>query len=164
MSETVQTPEVAQDSPQNGVEQSKVYDADYVAALRKEAAKYRTEAKSNADAATRLAEIEESTKSEAQRAAERLAEAERKATEAESRALRREVALAHKLTPEDAALLDTITDEDAMRKLAERLAGEADRNRKGALGPYVPQEGNVPNVPLNGDPLLDALKSKLGIA
>ena len=121
-------------------------------------------AKDNADAAKRLAEIENAQKSEAQRAAERIAEAERKATEAESRALRREVALAHKLTPEDAALLDTITDEDAMRKLAERLAGEADRNRKGALGPYVPQEGNVPNVPLNGDPLLDALKSKLGIA
>ena len=161
---TPDAPEAQVEAPTALDAEPKTFDADYVQKLRQEAAKYRTEAKANADAAKRLAEIEESTKSEAQRAAERLAEAERKATEAESRALRREVALAHKLTPEDAALLDTITDEDAMRKLAERLAGEADRNRKGALGPYVPQEGNVPNVPLNGDPLLDALKSKLGIA
>ena len=112
----------------------------------------------------KVQEFEDANKTEAQKASERLAEAERRAIAAEARVLRRDVALEHKLSPEDASLLDTITDEDAMRKLAERLAGDADRNRKGALGPYVPQEGNVPNVPLNGDPLLDALRSKLGIA
>ena len=103
-------------------------------------------AKDNADAAKRLAEIENAQKSEAQRAAERIAEAERKATEAESRALRREVALAHKLTPEDAALLDTITDEDAMRAFAARLATPAVQN-----GNSAPLEGDPPKQPLNDD-------------
>lgn len=88
----------------------------------------------------RLDEIEESQKSEADKAAERLTQAEQRATEAEARALRREVALDHKLTKDDAALLDSMTDEDAMRALAERLAAVSDTKH----GNYVPREGNNP--------------------
>lgn len=89
--------------------------------------------------AARLDEIEQANKSEAEKAAERLAKAERTAKEAEARALRREVALEHKLSKDDAALLDSITDEDAMRRLAERLAlGAEDRAKKSN---YVPREG-----------------------
>lgn len=93
----------------------------------------------------RLDQIEESQKTEAEKAAERLSEAERRASEAEARALRREVALDHKLTADDAALLDTITDEDAMRALASRLATASD-------GPsnYVPREGNNPRPEPDG--------------
>lgn len=94
-------------------------------------------AKENAAAATRLAEIEEAQKSEAERAAERLVAAETKATEAEAKALRREIALEHGLTTEDAALLDTITDEDAMRALAGRLAVKDVNPRPN----HVPREG-----------------------
>ncbi|MFI5833206.1 hypothetical protein ACIA5A_05965 [Micromonospora sp. NPDC051300] len=115
----------------------KTFDADYVEKLRKENAKYRTEAKVNADAARRLAEIEEANKSEAERSAERLAKAEQTAREAEARAVRREVALEHTLTKDDAALLDAITDEDAMRRLAERLAAGAGSRRSN----HVPREG-----------------------
>ncbi|HZL05141.1 MAG TPA: hypothetical protein VFE45_06945, partial [Coriobacteriia bacterium] len=59
---------------------------------------------------------------------------------AEARVVRRDIALEHKLTAEDAALLDTITDETAMRTLAARLAGDADMKRKN----HVPREGDNP--------------------
>ena len=98
-------------------------------------------AKMNAEAAKRLAEIEEANKSEAQKAADRVAKAEQTAQQAEARALRREVALEHKLSKDDAALLDSITDEDAMRRLAERL-GERDHKKHGN---HVPREGTNTN-------------------
>lgn len=122
--------------PQEGQQgKPETFDAEYVAKLRREAAKYRTEAKANAEAAKRLAEIEEAGKSEADKAAERVAEAERRAAEAEARVLRREIALEHKLDKDDAALLDALTDEDAMRSLAKRLAAPATGKN------YVPREG-----------------------
>ena len=98
-------------------------------------------AKENADAAKRLAEIEESQKSEADKAAERLANAEKRASEAEARVLRREIALEHKLDKDDADLLDALTDEDAMRRLAERLATASEDKRKN--GNRVPNEGRT---------------------
>ena len=72
----------------------KTFDADYVAKLRQEAAKYRTEAKANADAAARLADIEEAQKTETQKLADRLAAAEKKAQDAELKALRSDIAQA----------------------------------------------------------------------
>jgi len=86
--------------------------------------------------AARLDEIQQANKTEAEKAAERLAKAEQAAKEAEARALRREVALEHKLSKDDAALLDAITDEDAMRALAARLAAGAEKKSN-----YVPREG-----------------------
>lgn len=97
-------------------------------------------AKDNADAAKRLAEIEDAQKSEAQKAADALAKAEQRAAEAEARATRREIALEHKLTKDDADLLDTLTDEDAMRRLAERLAAASEDKRKS--NNVSPREGN----------------------
>lgn len=98
-------------------------------------------AKENAAAAQRLAEIEEAQKSEADKAADRVAHAEQRATEAEARALRREVALEHSLTKSDAELLDDLSDEDAMRRLAARLAAASEDKRK--TNP-VPSEGKTP--------------------
>jgi hypothetical protein len=88
-----ETPTVEQ--PQEGAEQpaeTKTFDADYVKKLRDEAAKYRTEAKANADAAKKLAEIEEANKSEADKQAERLAQAEERAKALEVKAARLDVA------------------------------------------------------------------------
>lgn len=79
-------------------------------------------AKDNKAAADKLAAFEESQKTAEQRAADRLAEAERLTAEANAKLTRRDVALEHKLSAADAALLDTITDEAAMRSLAARLA------------------------------------------
>ncbi|MEV4670979.1 hypothetical protein AB0K34_04930 [Actinomadura sp. NPDC049382] len=132
--------------PQEGQEgEPTTFDAEYVAKLRKENAKYRTEAKANASAAKRLAEIEDASKSEAQKAAERLTKAEQRAAEAEAKVLRREVALEHKLGKDDAALLDSLTDEDAMRALAARLGAAA-----GKKSNYVPREGSNPSAGKNG--------------
>jgi membrane protein involved in colicin uptake len=100
-------------------------------------------AKENAEAAKRLAEIENAQKTAEQKAAELLAQVEKRAVEAEAKALRRDVALEFKLSKDDAALLDTISDEDAMRALAGRLAqSESDRRKSGN---HAPREGNTPS-------------------
>lgn len=108
-----------------------------------EARKWEQRAKENSTAAARLAEIEDASKTEAQRAAEAQAVAEQRAVAAEARALRREVALEHSLTTDDAALLDGITDEDAMRALAARLATPAPTRH----GNTAPLEGATPAAP-----------------
>lgn len=99
-------------------------------------------AKDNKAAADKLAALEESQKTAEQKAADRLAEAERLTAEANAKLTRREVALDHKLTAADAALLDTITDEAAMRALAARLAL--------AEGPRAPRPD--PNQGATGKP------------
>ena len=92
--QTATTEAQAEAQPQEGAEQAeaKTFDADYVKKLRDEAAKYRTEAKANAEAAKKLAEIEESNQSEAEKQAKRLAEAEERASALEVKATRAEVA------------------------------------------------------------------------
>lgn len=107
-----------------------------------------------------LDEIEESRKSESEKAAERLTQAEARATEAEARASRRDVALEFSLSSGDAQLLDTIDDGDAMRKLAERLSVAAVERR--TQGNVVPREGNNPHPP--EDPLSDFAKGLFGRA
>lgn len=87
-----------------------------------EARKWEQRAKENKAAADELASIREASKTEAEKAAERLANAEREAAEAKAAIMRRDIALEHKLSKDDAALLDAVTDEDAMRSLAGRLA------------------------------------------
>lgn len=70
---TPAAPETAPAAPEAPpAEEVKAFDADYVAKLRQEAAKYRTEAKANADAAKKLADIEDANKSEVERTTERL--------------------------------------------------------------------------------------------
>jgi hypothetical protein len=63
------------EEPQEG-DTGKTFDSDYVDKLRKEAAKYRTEARQNAAAAKRLQELEDSQKSELQKWQERAESAE----------------------------------------------------------------------------------------
>lgn len=102
------------------------FDADYVAKLRKEAAKYRTEAKANAEAARKLAELEESQKSESQRLADAKAAAEQDAAAARAELLRYQVAAKHGITDaDDVALFLTGTDEDTLTRQATRLAERA---------------------------------------
>ena len=124
MSEEQQAPETDAPEPQEGGSEPEpeTFDADYVAKLRKEAAKYRTEAKANADAAKKLAEIEEANKSEQQKQAERLAELEREASQARAEALRFKIASKFGVSDEDADLFLTGTDEETLTKQAERLA------------------------------------------
>lgn len=121
--------------------ESKSFDAEYVAKLRAESAKYRTEAKANADAAKRLAELEEANKSEMQKAADRAAnaEAERDATRVEM--LRFKIAAKHGISEEDADLFLTGNDEETLARQALRLSErEADKKKNGN---YVAREGTT---------------------
>jgi hypothetical protein len=117
----------------------KVFDADYVDKLRKESAKYRTEAKANADAAKRLAEIEEAQKTEAEKVADRLRSLEAERDDAKRDALRFKVASKFGIADDDVDLFLTGTDEETLTKQAERLADRATAARKG--GNVVPREG-----------------------
>jgi hypothetical protein len=84
---------------------------------------------------------------------DRIAELESKGTEAAQRALRAEIASefgistkrGEKGEPSDADLFLTATDEDGLRKQAERLAGrESERKKKNA---HVPREGETTKTP-----------------
>lgn len=77
-------PQVDPAGDANDVE-PKTFDEAYVKELRAEAAKYRTQAKENAEAAKRLAELEEASKTEQQKQAERLEAAEKRLAEYERR-------------------------------------------------------------------------------
>jgi hypothetical protein len=142
--ETTVEPPASPEDPSDE-QQPETFDADYVAKLRKEAARYRTEAKANADAAKRLAEIEEANKSEIEKANDAKTEAEQRAARAESEALRWKVAAKHGISDEDAELFLTGTDEETLTKQAKRLADRvADRKKTGNV---VPKEGTTPREP-----------------
>lgn len=101
-------------------------------------------AKDNADAARRLAEIEESKKTDDQKAADRLKAIEDRAAAAERRAVRFELAAEFGLTPDDAKVLEHVESEDGMREIAQRLATKAAQEKK--QGNRVPGEGTTPTA------------------
>jgi len=129
--------------PQEG--EPKTFDEAYVKKLREENAKHRTEAKANAEAAKRLAEIEEANKTEAQKSADALAAAQRDAQNARTEALRYKVASKFQVNDEDADLFLTGTDEETLTKQAERLTERAEERKKN--GNTVPREGTNPTQP-----------------
>lgn len=132
--------EPKEETPPKGEPEAETFDAEYVAKLRKEAAKYRTEAKTNADAAKKLAEIEDANKSEIQKAADAKAAAEKERDEARAEALRLRIATKHGISdPDDIDLFLTGTDEETLTKQAERL-GQRSTDRK-KNGNRVPKEG-----------------------
>lgn len=99
-------------------------------------------AKQLAGAAKELEELKASQMSDAEKAAKRLEDAERAASEATARADRRDVALKHGLSADDAAMLDSLTDPDAMERLAARLAKSTTEARK--RGSIDPAAGKTP--------------------
>ena len=171
MSDTTTVPTPADVAPkaaegEQPEQDGKTFDADYVDKLRKEAAKYRTEAKANADAAKRLAEIEEANKTAEQKAAERLAEAERKAVAIEARATRAEVAAATGIPVDILAGPKDFTAE-AVTEYAEMVKAHFERTdtQRKQHNNIVPREGApTPPLALNGDGIEAALRAKLGIA
>lgn len=138
-----------QDKPQEGAEeQAKTFDAEYVEKLRKEAAKYRTEAKANADAAKRLSEIEDEKKSESEKVADRIAKAEAEVASVPTKvaaALRDHLVALHKISDEDAELFLTASEPELLLKqidrLVERESSATEDKRK--RGNHVPGEGPV---------------------
>lgn len=136
--------EPQEQQPQEGAQeqQPETFDAEYVAKLRKEAAKYRTEAKANAEAAKRLGDIEEKSKTDAQRQSERLTDLEKQLEQAQRETLRRRVQAAHGIADEDADLFLSGDDEETLTAQAERLAARESGRKKRSN--HVPTEGNNP--------------------
>lgn len=148
---------------EGGEEQQKVFDAEYVKKLRDEAAKYRTEAKANSEAAKRLADLEEAQKSEQQKQAERLAEAEQRAIELEQKARLAETAAATGV-PSDILAGPEDASEESLAAYVSKLEAWAEK-RSTPKSPKVDHNQGRANTPvaLNGDGLEQTLRSKLGI-
>jgi len=111
-----------------------------------EARKWETRAKENAEAAKRLAELEEASKTEAQKQAERLS-----ALESENAALKQAEQIRgwKDQVSKDTGLPATVLAGSSLEEItahAESLKSliPAEQPKKGALGPYVPPEGNSP--------------------
>jgi hypothetical protein len=109
-------------------------------------------AKENAKAADRLAEIENASKTEAEKAEARMRELEADAAAARVEALRFRVASEYGIDGERAELLLTGSDEETMKKQAQALAQESDQRKK--QGNRVPSEGTIPS-PAKPDEMRD---------
>jgi len=153
----------APEEPQEGGEaQPTTFDADYVKKLRDEAAKYRTEAKANAEAAKRLAQFEESQKSEQQKLMERAEAAERERDQVRLEALRLRIAHEKGLTPKQAARLRGTSEEELAADADDLLAefGPAGPRRPtGDVGQGPRDTATTPNDPKS---LADAVIAQRG--
>lgn len=132
-----------QQREQSGKDQE--FSAEYVSKLRAEAADYRKKAKANADAAKRLAEIEQANKTDAEKAAERIAELQKEAESAKAETLRFKAAARFGISDEDADLFLTGTDEATLTRQAERLAERnADSPKQGNHAPFAGKQSRPP--------------------
>lgn len=109
-------------------------------------------AKDNADAAKRLSVLEESQKTEAEKAADRITKAEAEVAAVPSKvsdALRSHLVDLHEITAEDAELFLNAPDPETLLKQVNRLLGRAKEARKG--GNTVSREGTNPTSATGGD-------------
>jgi hypothetical protein len=123
---------------------------------KSEAQKWEKRAKDNADAAKRLADIEEANKTEEQRRSEALAAAQKTAQDNAAEAARLRLAIKHGLSDEDLDLLGTGSD-DELETRAKRIV--ALRGTQGTRRPITAvgngeREGNSGT----GDFIRDALR------
>lgn len=116
------------------------------------ARKNEQQAKANAAAAKKLAEIEEASKSEADKAAERLTAAEKRAADAEVQVLRLEVAGEKGLTPAQAKRLVGSTREDLEADADELLATFGNGQNNGSNGE---QKNGRPKAAMRKVPVTD---------
>lgn len=124
--------------------------------LVKTLAAQKEEIKGLKEKASRLDQLEESQKSEAEKAAERLAKAEAELAAIPSvvcESLKSHLVKLHDITPEDAELFLTSTDPEILLKQVDRLVGSSVKR-----GNRVPREGRNPN-PSPSDPTRDFLRA-----
>jgi len=100
--------------------------------------------------ASKLDELEAASKTEAERAAERLALLEREATQARADALRFKIAAKFQVSEDDADLFLTGTDEETLTRQAQRLTDRTVDRKKAGI--HVPREGTT-TPPAQGDKL-----------
>lgn len=145
------------DAQETTGEQEQAAETDWKAEARKwesRAKENLRNARANEGAAQRLAELEESQKTEAQKAQERLEAAEKRAAELESKATRAEVAAA-KGVPASLLTGNTVEELEASADALIAFKGEQ------AKSLIVPDQGKTPKVtPENADDWLRGLASK----
>jgi len=145
-----QTAEATATETEAATEQTETKPTETVDFWKQKAREQEKRAKENASAATRLAEIEESQKSEAQKSADRIKQLETDAADARREALRFKVASKHGIDSEMADLLLTGADEATMTKQAEAIKQQSDTRKK--QGNFVAREGTNPHS-ADGDEL-----------
>ena len=130
-----------------------------------EARKWEARAKENSGAASKLAEIEESKKSETQKLQEQLAQFQERAAAAERDRERLAVIAKHGI-PEDYHDLVHGTDADSLEASAAKVRAlittSAPQQNEASF--VIPSEGGSPSLALNGDGIESALRKALGIA
>lgn len=146
MSDPIEQPAADNTAPTDATEstappegEAKTFDAAYVSKLRTEAAEWRVKAQEGKAATTKLAELEESQKSEAQKLADRLAAAEQRATAAESKAERSRIA-AEKGVPADLLVGDTT---EALEAFADSLLAFRGEPVRKPVAPPATGQGRV---------------------
>ena len=105
------------------------------------ASKQEKRAKENAAAAKRLSELEDAQKTDAEKAADRIAKAESEAAAVPSKvseALRTHLVALHGIESEDADLFLTANDPELLLKQVDRLVGQSGKRKKSN---FVPREG-----------------------
>ena len=130
-----------------------------------EARKWEARAKENNSAAQRLAEIEESKKSETQKLQEQLTALREQATAAERDRARLAVIAKHGI-PEDFHDLVHGSDAESLEASAAKVKAliTANAQPQNEASFVIPSEGNSPSLALNGDGIESALRKALGIA
>lgn len=118
-------------------------------------------AKENADAAKRLEEFEQASKSDIEKAMDRVTKAEAEVASVPakvSEALRTHLVELHEISAEDAELFLTATDPEVLLKQVNGLIGRAKSARRN--GNQVPREGT--NPPAGGGDDRDAVRGLFG--
>jgi len=123
-------------------------------------------AKQNNDAAQKLAEIEESQKTEAQKLQEQLTALQNRAATAERDKERLSVIAKHGI-PEEYHDLVHGTDAESLAASAAKVKALITANaptQQNEASFVIPSEGSSPSLALNGDGIESALRKALGIA
>jgi len=158
---TEQTTETPNPAPEDAQEAPKAPEVDWKAKARE----WERRAKANATAAEQLQALEDAKKTEIERIQERAtaAEAERDAHRVELTRLR--LATRYGLDEGDLDFLPAGSDEemeDRAKRLSARLKAQAPTDTVPGPRPDLSQ-GPKGDLPLNGDPLLNDIKRKLGL-
>lgn len=129
-----------------------------------EARKWEARAKENNTAASKLAEIEEASKTEAQKLAERANAAEQTASEKDRALLKLQVIVDHEIPKDYQDLVHGTTKEEleaSAAKVKSLIPATTEPPQSASF--VIPDEGNSPHLALNGDGLESALKNALNI-
>ncbi|ADG96559.1 hypothetical protein Srot_0066 [Segniliparus rotundus DSM 44985] len=133
----------AAEAPETEADEPKPKQTETVDFWKSKARDWESKAKSNKSAADELAALKDSQKTEAERAAEKLANAEAEAATVPVKvagALKAHLVALHGISDEDAELFLTAQDPELLLKQAARLVG----NQSGVKGNKVPHEGANP--------------------